>query len=200
MSRYRGPKQKIARRFGEPIFGFSKSLERKKYPPGQHGKARKRKPSDYKIQLDEKQKCRFMYGLMEKQFRSTFDKAARKKGNTGESFMQFLEARLDNTVFRMGFAPSRRAARQLVTHKHVLVNDQVVNVPSYNLRPGDLVEIRERSKSLEIVNDTLQSSGVSFGWLEVDKNEYRGTFLKYPERIEIPEKIEERLIVELYSR
>jgi small subunit ribosomal protein S4 len=200
MARYRGPKQKLARRFKEPIFGFSKALERKPYGPGQHGKGRRSKPSDYSIQLNEKQKARFMYGMLEKQFRSVFHKASRKSGNTGEIFMQLLESRLDNTVFRMGFAPTRRAARQLVTHKHILVNGRWVNIPSYQLRPGDVVEVRERSKALEIINDALNSAALTFGWLDVDKAAFKGTFLKYPERAEIPEKIEERLIVELYSR
>ncbi len=201
MARYRGPKKNLARRFGEPIFGFSKTLERKAYGPGQHGRARKRKPSEYKIALEEKQKVRYMYGMLEKQFRSLFEKASAKSGNSGEIFLQLLESRLDNTIYRLGFARTRRQARQLVTHKHVMVNGVVTNVPSVQLRPGDKVEIRERSKSLELVNDAVSSSSVSrFPWLELDKNKLSGTFLTYPERNEIPENIQERYIVELYSR
>ena len=198
MARYRGPKAKIARRFREPIFGPSKALERKKYGPGQHGRGRRSKPSDYAIQLMEKQKAKYTYGLLEKQFRNLFKKAARKKGVTGEVFLQFLESRLDNTVFRMGFAPTRRAARQLVTHKHILVNGQRVNVPSFLLRPGDVVEVREKSKSLEVVNE--RAGLARFPWLEVDAKTLTGTFLQYPSREEIPENIKENLIVELYSK
>lgn len=198
MARYRGPKSKIARRFREPIFGPSKALERKKYGPGQHGRGRRSKPSDYAIQLLEKQKAKYTYGLLEKQFRNLFDKASRKKGVTGEIFLQYLESRLDNTVFRMGFAPTRRAARQLVVHKHILVNGIKAAVPSMLLRPGDVVEIRERSKSLEIVN---QKAGLNtFPWVDVDAKGMKGTFIKYPERDEIPENIKENLIVELYSK
>lgn len=198
MARYRGPKAKVARRFREPIFGPSKALERKKYGPGQHGRGRRSKPSDYAIQLMEKQKAKYTYGLLEKQFRNLFKKAARKKGVTGEVFLQFLESRLDNTVFRLGFAPTRRAARQLVTHKHVTVNGRKVNVPSFLLRPGDVVEIREKSKSLEVVNE--RAGLVRHGWLEVDPKNLSGTFLQYPSRDEIPENIKENLIVELYSK
>jgi small subunit ribosomal protein S4 len=197
MARYRGPKAKIARRFKEPIFGPSKALERKKYAPGQHGRSRRSKPSNFAIQLMEKQKAKYTYGLLERQFRKTFAKATRKKGVTGEIFLQLLESRLDNTVYRMGFAPTRRAARQLVSHKHVKVNGRIVDVPSCLLRAGDIVEIREKSKSLEIVNG--RSYG-GFAWLSVDNKSLRGTFMQYPEREQIPENIKESLIVELYSK
>jgi small subunit ribosomal protein S4 len=197
MARYRGPKAKIARRFREPIFGPSKALERKKYAPGQHGRNRRSKPSNYAIQLMEKQKAKYTYGLLERQFRKTFEKASRKKGVTGEVFLQLLESRLDNTVYRMGFAPTRRAARQLVSHKHVIVNGRVMNVPSALLRPGDVVEIREKSKSLEVVNGR---SGGGFNWLSVDNKALKGSFLQYPDREQIPENIKESLIVELYSK
>ncbi|MEM7037533.1 MAG: 30S ribosomal protein S4 [Bacteroidota bacterium] len=196
MARYRGPKAKIARRFREPIFGPSKALERKKYGPGQHGRGRRGKPSNYAIQLMEKQKAKYTYGLLERQFRNLFQKASRKKGVTGEIFLQLLESRLDNTVFRMGFAPTRRAARQLVSHKHIMVNGRVQNVPSALLRPGDVVEVRERSKALEIVN----TGRGGFPWLDVDSKTVRGTFLQYPDREQIPENIKEQLIVELYSK
>lgn len=198
MARYRGPKTKIARRFREPIFGPSKSLERKKYGPGQHGRGRRSKPSQYAIQLMEKQKAKYTYGLLEKQFRNLFQKASRKKGVTGEVFLQLLESRLDNTVFRMGFAPTRRAARQLVSHKHILVNGRVSNVPSILLRAGDTIEVREKSKALEIVNERAGRGG--FPWLEVDASALKGNFLMYPDRDQIPENIKEQLIVELYSK
>lgn len=198
MARYRGPKAKIARRFREPIFGPSKALERKKYGPGQHGRNRRSKPSNYAIQLMEKQKAKYTYGLLERQFRNTFQKAARKKGVTGEVFLQMLESRLDNTVYRMGFAPTRRAARQLVSHKHIKVNGKVVNVPSAMLRAGDVVEVREKSKALEIVNE--RAGRGNWPWLDVDGKSLRGTFLQYPDREQIPENIKESLIVELYSK
>ncbi len=198
MARYRGPKTKIARRFREPIFGPSKALERKKYGPGQHGRGRRGKPSDYAIQLMEKQKVKYTYGLLEKQFRNLFIKASRKKGVTGEVFLQLLESRLDNTIFRMGFAPTRRAARQLVSHKHVKVNGRNCNISSLLLRPGDAVEIREKSKSLEIVNERLGQQ--SWPWLSIDTKNHSGTFMQYPERDQIPENVKENLIVELYSK
>lgn len=198
MARYRGPKAKIARRFREPIFGPSKAVERKKYGPGQHGKNRRGKPSDYAVQLMEKQKAKYTYGLLERQFRGLFNKAVRKKGVTGVVFLQMLESRLDNTLYRMGMAPSRRAARQLVSHKHIMVNGRNVNIPSFLLRPGDSVEVREKSKSLEIVTERLGSS--RFRWIDVDPSSRKGTFLNYPERDEIPENIKENLIVELYSK
>jgi len=198
MARYRGPKGKIARRFREPIFGPSKALDRRKYGPGQHGKGRK-KISEYAIQLNEKQKAKYTYGLLEKQFRNTFDKAARKKGITGEVFLQMLESRLDNTVFRMGFAPTRRAARQLVNHRHFRVNGQNVNIPSYLLQPGDVITVTEKSKKLEIINQQL-GQGTRFSWLDVKPDAHEGIFLNFPERDEIPENIKENLIVELYSK
>ncbi len=198
MARYRGPKGKISRRFKEPILGPSKALDRRKFGPGQHGRGRK-KTSDYKVQLEEKQKAKYLYGLLEKQFRNTFQKAASKQGVTGEVFLQLLESRLDNTVFRMGFAPTRRAARQLVNHRHVLVNGRRMDIPSCLLKPGDVVEIREKSRNLEVVNRTL-STGKRFGWLDVDGKAFKGVFITYPTRDEIPETIKENLIVELYSK
>jgi small subunit ribosomal protein S4 len=198
MARYTGPKSRISRRFKEPIFGPSKALERRKYGPGQHGKARK-KPSDYSIQLQEKQKAKYIYGLLEKQFRNTFIKASHKHGVTGVIFLQMLEARLDNVVYRMGFAPTRRSARQLVSHEHVFVNGTKVNIPSYQMKPGDVVEIHEQSRGLELVNRMLGTAG-RFKWVSVDAKEYKGTFLSYPDREEIPENIKENLIVELYSK
>jgi small subunit ribosomal protein S4 len=200
MARYRGPKAKIARKFREPIFGPSKALEKKNYPPGQHGNSRRRgKKSEYAIQLAEKQKAKYTYGLLEKQFSLTFDRAARKKGITGENLLKFLEARLDNTVFRMGIAPTRRSARQLVGHKHIRVNGVLTNIPSYQVKPGDIIEVREKSKSLEVITDSTVA-GKSFSWLEFDKTTLKGTFLNYPEREDIPENIKEQLIVELYSK
>ena len=200
MARYRGPKAKIARKFREPIFGPSKALEKKNYPPGQHGNSRRRgKKSEYANQLAEKQKAKYTYGLLEKQFSLTFERAARKKGITGENLLKFLEARLDNTVFRMGIAPTRRSARQLVGHKHIRVNGVLTNIPSYQVKPGDIIEVREKSKSLELISDST-SAGRSFRWLEFDKTTLKGTFLNYPEREDIPENIKEQLIVELYSK
>ena len=200
MARYRGPKAKIARKFREPIFGPSKALEKKNYPPGQHGNSRRRgKKSEYAIQLAEKQKAKYTYGLLEKQFSLTFDRAARKKGITGENLLKFLESRLDNTVFRMGIAPTRRSARQLVGHKHIRVNGVLTNIPSYQVKPGDIIEVREKSKSLEVITDST-AAGKSFSWLEFDKSTLKGTFLNYPEREDIPENIKEQLIVELYSK
>lgn len=199
MARYRGPKGKIARRFKEPIFGPSKVLDRRKFGPGQHGRGRRRKMSDYAVQLIEKQKAKYTYGLLEKQFRNTFKKASRKKGITGEVFLQMLESRLDNTVFRMGLAPTRRAARQLVGHKHLLVNGKPVNIPSYTLKPGDVVAVREKSKGLEVVSQSLGRAG-RYSWLDVNAEQLSGTFMNYPDREEIPENIKESLIVELYSK
>lgn len=199
MARYRGPKSKIARRFKEPIFGPSKALDKKKYGPGQHGRNRRRKASEYATQLNEKQKAKFIYGLLERQFRNTFAKAAAKKGVTGTVFLQMLEARLDNTLFRMGFAPTRRAARQLVTHKHVMVNGVVTNIPSVILNPGDKVTIREKSQNLEVIQRSAGRSK-SYSWLDVQANRGEGVFLNYPDREDIPENINEQLIVELYSK
>jgi small subunit ribosomal protein S4 len=200
MARYRGPKQKIARRFKEPIFGPSKALERKPYPPGQHGRGRRRRESEYAVQLKEKQKAKYTYGLLEKQFKNLFDKASRKRGVTGENLLRFLEARLDNTVFRMGFARTRRQARQFVSHRHILVNDEIVNIPSYELGPDDVVEVRPKSKQLEVIQDNVKHNRRTFPWLEVDRDEMKGKFLDLPERQDIPENIEEQLIVELYSK
>lgn len=200
MARYRGPKQKLARRFGEPIFGPSKALERKPYPPGQHGRTRRAKESEYAVQLKEKQKVKYMYGLLERQFRNLFEKAARKKGITGENLLKFLEARLDNTVYRLGFAKTRPQARQLVNHGHIMVNGQVVDIPSYQLRPGDIIEVRPRSRNMEVIRESVKRHRRSFPWLEVDREALRGKFLDYPNREDIPERIREYLIVELYSK
>ncbi len=200
MARYRGPKQKIARRFKEPIFGPSKALERKPYPPGEHGRNRRRKESEYALQLKEKQKAKYTYGLLERQFRNLFEKAASKRGVTGENLLKFLESRLDNTVFRLGFGRTRRQARQLVNHGHIMVNGQVVDVPSYQLRPGDIVAIRPKSRNLDIVQDNVRNMRRAFPWLEVDRKLVQGKFLDLPNREDIPENIREQLIVELYSK
>lgn len=198
MARYTGPKSRVSRRFKEAIFGPSKALEKKKYNPGQHGRNRRGKTSDYAVQLMEKQKAKYIYGLLERQFRKVFAAALRKKGVTGAVFLQLLESRLDNTVYRMGFASSRRAARQVVSHNHIIVNGKKINVPSYLLRPGDVVEVRERSKALEVIHEKLGTS--KYPWIEVDVKALKGTFLTYPEREQIPENIRENLIVELYSK
>ncbi|MGO1244546.1 MAG: 30S ribosomal protein S4 [Sphingobacterium sp.] len=202
MARYTGPKSKIARKFREPIFGPDKALEKKNYPPGQHGPSRRRgKQSEFAIQLLEKQKAKYTYGVLERQFRILFGKASAKQGVTGENFLRLLEARLDNVVYRLGIATTRAAARQLVSHKHITVNGNVVNIPSYSLRPGDVVEVRERSKSLEAISASVEGRRINkFGWLEWDANELRGTFVTFPERSDIPENIKENLIVELYSK
>ena len=204
MARYRGPKTKIARKFGEAIYGYDKSFEKRSYPPGQHGpnKRRKSSKSDYGIQLKEKQKAKYTYGVLERQFRNLFAKASSKKGVTGEVLFQLLEARLDNVIYRMGMAPTRRAARQLVSHKHVVLNGVVTNVPSTSIRPGDIVGIRGKSQGLEIVVNAVSSKSDvrNFGWLEFNQDKMEGKFLEYPERAAIPEKINEQLIVELYSK
>lgn len=201
MARYTGPKTKIARRFREAIFGPDKTLEKKNYPPGMHGNSRRRgKQSEYAIQLSEKQKAKYTYGVLERQFARTFHLASKKRGITGENLLKLLESRLDNTVYRLGIAPSRSAARQLVTHKHVLVNGNVVNVPSYLLKAGDTVAVREKSKSLEAITSSLSTGRKKFNWLEWNEKEMIGTFLNYPERADIPENIKEQLIVELYSK
>ena len=200
MARYRGPKQKIARRFKEPIFGPSKALERKNYPPGQHGQDRRPRESEYSVQLKEKQKAKHTYGLLERQFRNVFEKASRKKGVTGENLLKFLEARLDNTVYRLGIARTRRQARQLVNHGHVMVNDQVVDIPSAQLKPGDIVAVRPRSRRMQPIMESMQQSRGSYPWLEVDRRDLRGKFLDFPTREDIPENIREQLIVELYSK
>lgn len=201
MARYIGPKSKIARKFKEPIYGPDKSYERKNYPPGQHGaNKRRRKQSEYSIQLMEKQKAKYTYGILERQFRNVFVRASHKKGITGTVLLQLIEARLDNVVFRMGISPSRAGARQLVSHRHITVNGEVVNVPSYSVRPGDIVGVREKSKSLEVVANSLMGHSHSYPWIEWDETQVRGKFLNYPEREEIPENIKEQLIVELYSK
>ncbi|HOO08453.1 MAG TPA: 30S ribosomal protein S4 [Cyclobacteriaceae bacterium] len=201
MARYTGPKTKISRRFNEPIMGDSKALQKKNYPPGQHGKGKRRKQSEYAIQLAEKQKAKYIYGVLERQFENIFDKAARKSGVTGSVLLQLLETRLDNTVYRLGIASTRRAARQLVVHKHILVNGEVVNVPSYTLRPGETIEVREKSKSLEIITDSLAAQSTKrHSWLEWDGAEMVGKLITLPPREDIPENINEQLIVELYSK
>jgi small subunit ribosomal protein S4 len=202
MARYRGPKSKIARRFREPIFGADKALERKNYPPGFHGPNKRRaKQSEYAVQLAEKQKAKYTYGILERQFAKMFDKASRKIGITGELLLQLCEARLDNVVFRMGIAPTRRAARQLVGHRHITVNGELVNIPSYSLRPGDKVAVRERSKSLEVISNSLASGSTKrMDWIEFDRNSLSGTYIQNPTRDQIPENIKEQLIVELYSK
>lgn len=204
MARYTGPTTKKSRSFGESIFGYDKYFERRKYPPGQHGQSKKRKTkSDYSVQLSEKQKAKYTYGVLERQFRRTFHNATRRHGVTGEVLLQLLEARLDNTVFRLGISPTRRGARQLVGHRHVTVNGKVVNIPSYSLKPGDVVAVRTKSKNMEIV--TMHAGSKTndvrkFGWLEWNPDKMQGTFLTYPQRDQIPEKINEQLIVELYSK
>ena len=200
MARYTGPKTKISRKFGEPIFGSSKALQKKNYPPGQHGRGRRRKQSEYAVQLAEKQKAKYTYGLLEKQFANLFEKASRKSGITGEILLQMLESRLDNTVYRLGIAPTRRAARQLVSHNHITVNGGIVNIPSYALKENDLIGVREKSKSLEAITDSLASNSKKFSWLEWDSSNMVGKFLNAPAREEIPENITEQLIVELYSK
>jgi len=202
MARYRGPKTKIARKFGDPIFGTDKAFEKKNYPPGQHGNnKRRRKSSEYGTQLKEKQKAKYTYGVLEKQFRNLFERASRSKGVTGEVLLQLLESRLDNVVYRLGIAPSRSAARQLVSHRHITVNGEVMNIPSYTLKPGDTVGVREKSKSLEVITESLSTRRYgSSAWLEWDEAQMNGKFLNRPEREEIPETIKEQLIVELYSK
>ncbi len=200
MARYIGPKSKIARKFSDPIYGPDKYLEKKNYPPGQHGNnRRRRKQSEYGIQLAEKQKAKYTYGILERQFRNVFKKASRKKGITGENLLQLIEARLDNVVFRLGIAPTRAAARQLVSHRHITVNGDIVNIPSFSVREGDVVSVREKSKSLEAITNSL-ASRKTFSWLEWDEDKMQGKFLNYPAREEIPENIKENLIVELYSK
>ena len=202
MARYTGPKSKIARRFRDPIFGPDKSLDRRNYGPGQHGPSKRRggKQSEYAIQLGEKQKAKYTYGILERQFANMFDKASRMKGITGENLLQLCEARLDNMVYRFGISPSRRGARQLVSHKHITVNGEVVNIPSYTLRPGDVVSVREKSKSLEAINDSLTASNKKYDWLDWDNSSMAGKVLSLPAREMIPENIKEQLIVELYSK
>ncbi|RLD34027.1 MAG: 30S ribosomal protein S4 [Bacteroidetes bacterium] len=201
MARYIGPKSKIARKFNDPIFGPDKYFEKKNYPPGQHGtNKRRRKQSEYGIQLQEKQKAKYTYGMLERQFRNVFKKASRKKGITGENLLKLIEARLDNVVYRLGISPTRSGARQLVSHRHITVNGSIVNIPSYTLKEGDIVGVRERSKSLLAINDSLSSNRKTYSWLEWDEEKMLGKFLNYPPREEIPENINEQLIVELYSK
>ncbi len=201
MARYTGPRARISRRFGEPILGDNKALQKKNFAPGMHGRGKKRKQSEYAVQLAEKQKAKYIYGLLERQFARVFDMASRKKGVTGEVLLQLLEARLDNTVFRMGIAPTRRAARQLVLHKHITVNGAIVNIPSYTLKPGDKVGVREKSKSLEVITNSLALQRIQkYPWLEWDGNEKEGKLIHWPTRADIPENINEQLIVELYSK
>jgi small subunit ribosomal protein S4 len=202
MARYTGPKSKIARRFRDPIFGADKALDRRAYGPGQHGPSKRRggKQSEYAIQLGEKQKAKYTYGILERQFSNLFEKASRMKGITGEVLLQLCEARLDNVVYRMGIAPTRRGARQLVSHKHITVNGEVVNIPSYTLKIGDVVGVREKSKSLEAITGSLSASSKKYDWLDWDKSTMTGKVLNTPSREMIPENIREQLIVELYSK
>ena len=201
MARYTGPKTKIARKFGEAIFGPDKVLSKKNYPPGQHGNTRKRKTSEYGVQLREKQKAKYTYGVLERQFRNLFEKAQRSKGITGEVLLQLLESRLDNVVFRLGIAPTRAAARQLVSHRHIVVDGKVVNIPSYSLKAGQIIGVREKSKSLEVVADALSGFNHSkYPWIEWNQSSLSGKLLHLPERVDIPENIKEQLIVELYSK
>lgn len=202
MARYTGPKTRIARKFGEPIFGADQYFEKKNYPPGQHGAMKgKRKSSEYGVQLKEKQKAKYTYGVLERQFENLFDKAARSKGVTGEVLLQLLESRLDNVVYRLGISPSRAGARQLVSHRHISVNGSILNIPSYQVKPGDIVSVREKSKSMEVItNSTASSRQSKFSWLEWDSAALAGRFLNVPERSDIPENIKEQLIVELYSK
>ncbi|WP_353137640.1 30S ribosomal protein S4 [Pseudopedobacter sp.] len=202
MARYTGPKSKIARKFREPIFGPDKALERKNYPPGQHGPSKRRgKQSEYSIQLTEKQKVKYTYGVLEKQFSNLFKKASAKGGIAGTNLLQLLEARLDNVVYRLGIATTRSAARQLVSHRHVLVNGELVNIPSFSVRPGDVIEVREKSKSLEAITNSVAGRTINkYSWLEWDAKNLTGKFIQYPDRESIPENIKENLIVELYSK
>jgi small subunit ribosomal protein S4 len=202
MARYTGPRTRIARKFGEPIFGGDKYFEKKNFPPGQHGASKKRKKtSEYGVQLMEKQKAKYTYGILERQFANLFDKAQRHKGVTGEVLLQLLESRLDNVVYRLGIAPTRAAARQLVNHRHIVVNGKVLNIPSYSVKPGEFVGVRERSKAMEAITNSLSSSKKSrYSWLEWDADTLVGKYLNMPERSDIPENIKEQLIVELYSK
>jgi len=201
MARYTGPKTKIARKFGEAIFGDDKSFEKKNYPPGQHGTNRRRgKKSEYAIQLTEKQKAKYTYGILERQFRNLFVEAKRKEGVTGEVLLQLCESRLDNVVYRMGISPSRSGARQLVSHRHITVNGALVNIPSYKLKAGDVVGVREKSKSVASIQDSLSANSSVYEWITWNSEKKEGTFVSVPERIQIPENIKEQLIVELYSK
>ena len=201
MARYRGPKTKISRKFGEPLFGEDRTLEKKNYPPGQHGNSKRRsKKSEYAIQLMEKQKAKYTYGILERQFRNLYDKANRTKGITGEALLQLCESRLDNVVYRMGMSNTRDGARQLVSHKHITVNGRIVNIPSYTLRPGDKIAVREKSKSLESIQNSLKLSESEYSWIKCNSERLEGEFINLPERDQIPQNIKEQLIVELYSK
>jgi len=201
MARYTGPKSKIARKFGEAIFGDDKSFEKKNFPPGQHGNNRRRgKKSEYSVQLMEKQKAKYTYGILEKQFRNIFSKANRSKGVTGEVLLQLCESRLDNVVYRMGISPTRSGARQLVSHRHITVNGELVNIPSYSLKAGDVVGVREKSKSLQTIQDSLAANSAVYEWMTWNTATMQGNFVAIPERLQIPENIKEQLIVELYSK
>jgi small subunit ribosomal protein S4 len=201
MARYTGPKTKIARKFGEPIFGEDKSLEKRNFPPGQHGNNRRKgKKSEYAIQLMEKQKAKYTYGILEKQFRIMFQKSSRSKGVTGEVLLQFCESRLDNVVYRLGISSSRSGARQLVSHYHITLNDKLVNIPSYQVKDGDVIGVREKSKSIQSISDSLKKNSSVYEWLSWNEAKLEGVFIKIPERQQIPENIKEQLIVELYSK
>ncbi len=201
MARYTGPKSKIARRFNDPIFGPSKALQKKAYPPGQHGRGRRKKQSEYSVQLQAKQKAKYTYGVLEKQFRNLFEKAASKSGITGEILLQLLESRLDNTVYRLGIAKTRRGARQLVSHKHITVNGEILNIPSYTMRPGDVVAVKNKSQALVAIKNSLAVNNTSqYPWLEWNGSDMSGRFVMAPERDQIPENLQEQLIVELYSK
>jgi len=206
MARYTGPKTKIARKFGEPIFGDDKSFEKRNYPPGQHGNARRRgkigicKKSEYAVQLMEKQKAKFTYGILERQFRNLFEKASRNKGVTGEVLLQLCESRLDNVVYRLGLSPTRSGARQLVSHRHITINGSILNIPSYQVKVGDVVGVREKSKSLNVIIEAKGKDASAYEWLSWNKEQLQGTFVSIPERLQIPENIKEQLIVELYSK
>ena len=201
MARYTGPSTRIARKFGEAIFGDDKAFEKRNYPPGQHGMAKKRgKKSEYAVQLMEKQKAKYTYGILERQFRNLFEKAAAASGVTGEILLQLCEARLDNVVYRMGIAPTRRGARQFVSHRHITVNGELVNVPSYHLKPGDVVAVREKSKSLEAIERSLANNSSVYEWITFNNDTKQGTFVTVPQRLQIPENIKEQLIVELYNK
>ena len=201
MARYTGPKTKIARKFGEAIFGDDKSFEKRNYPPGQHGQNRRRgKKSEYAIQLMEKQKAKYTYGILERQFRNLFTEAKRRDGVTGEVLLQLCESRLDNVVYRMGISPSRRGARQLVSHRHITVNGEIVNIPSYSLKAGDVVGVREKSKTIVSIQDSLAANSSVYEWITWNSEKMEGNFVAVPERLQIPENIKEQLIVELYSK
>lgn len=201
MARYTGPKTKIARKFGEPIFGDDKSFEKRNYPPGQHGNAKRRgKKSEYAVQLMEKQKAKYTYGILERQFRNLFEKASRSKGVTGEVLLQLCESRLDNVVYRFGLSNSRRGARQLVSHRHITVNGSIVNIPSFQVKVGDVVGVREKSKTLNIIIEAKGRDSSAYEWLSWNSDQLQGTYVSVPGRLQIPENIKEQLIVELYSK